>query len=59
MRFKVVARREGNSVEFSVSVNDIKEALEAAQKEADRIFACEGLGQKPTVAVRKDEGGLK
>ena len=52
MLFKAVAKRYGDSVEFFVDgVDDVKDALASAKKEAARIFDFSGIGDEPAVKV--------
>jgi len=53
MDFKVIAKRFGDSVEFYVEDNDIKDALGKARVEAHRVFDSKpGDPGAPTVSVK-------
>lgn len=53
MEFKVVARYQGDSVEFYVEAGDVKDALVAARTEAHRIFGySEEVARHVSVSVK-------
>ena len=52
MRFKVVAKRYGDSVKFAVEADDTKSGLLAAKADANNIFGYRtGDAGAPTVSV--------
>lgn len=52
MRYKVTAKRYGDSVKFVVDADDTKGALQAAKSEANDIFGYRtGDAGAPTVSV--------
>ena len=53
MRFKVIAKRYGDFVEFFIDADDVKDALVSARVEAHRIFgSAPGDPGAPTVNVK-------
>jgi len=53
VQFKVIAKRYGDTVEFYISADDIKDALVSARVEAHRIFgSAPGDSGAPTVSVK-------
>ncbi len=53
MTYKVIAKRYGDSVEFSVDAESTKEALQKARTEANDIFSYKpGDANAPTVSVK-------
>jgi hypothetical protein len=54
IEYDVTAKQLGNQIKFTVEVpGDIKEALEAAKKEANRVFDYHMGDEVPTVTVKE------
>lgn len=53
MLYITKAKQYGNSVQFEVDADGIKDALQQAKEEASRIFDYMGIGDSPTVDVRE------
>lgn len=51
--FIAVARQYGDSVQFPLEADDIKDARIFAKTEARRIFDYKGQGDDPSVSVRQ------
>ena len=56
-KYEVKAKQYGNEVKFIVETSDIKSALAEALKEAKRVFDYDvtriGIGETPTVSVKR------
>ena len=52
MLFKVVAKRYGDSVEFSLEASNTKDALRDAKADANDIFGYTSGDAAPTVSVK-------
>jgi hypothetical protein len=59
MTFNVTAKQYGNSVQFEVFAEDVKNALAMAKLQARDIFDVQSGQEVPTVSVKlsKDQGG--
>jgi len=52
MRYRVVAKQCGDSVEYRLDASALKDALVLARQQADSLFGYMGIGERPTVSVR-------